>query len=548
MMSSTFLFSLDNSIVADIQPAIINSLGGVEKLSWLGVAFVLGTLSTIIFWGKIMGLFNVKWSYITSIIIFEVGSAICGAASTMDAMIVGRALAGVGGAGMYVGCLSLLSLTTTIRERPIYMASIGFTWGAGTVLGPVIGGAFAENTTWRWSFYINLCVGAIFAPAYLFLLPSSDPQKGVPLSSRVRHLDYLGVVLSVGFLIPFVMAINFGGTVYAWDSGREIALWVVSGAIFLAFCLQQKFAFSTSKENRLFPADFLCMYDMWLLFICMASASTCVFVPTYFIPLYFQFVRGDGPLDAGVRLLPFICVMVFCGLLSGGLMTKSGYYMPWFFLGGCLTLTGGSLMYTVDTSTSTSRMYGYMAVTGAGAGLYIQASYAVAQAKVAANRVSDAAGFISFAQYLGITLSLAISGCIFQSVAFGNLTPLFPAEPASKVRDIITAASGELLAPLDAVTTQKVLAVIIDAMRKTYILVLLAGAVTVISAVLMRVRYFASLSIVIRNLLMTIEHLARASLHTMISWSPCGSLRFTPEQRASLTISLSSALSSHRIG
>jgi hypothetical protein len=290
------------------------------------------------------------------------------------------------------------------------------------------------------------------------------------------------------------------------------------------------------------------MYDMWLLFICMASASTCVFVPTYFIPLYFQFVRGDGPLDAGVRLLPFICVMVFCGLLSGGLMTKSGYYMPWFFLGGCLTLTGGSLMYTVDTSTSTSRMYGYMAVTGAGAGLYIQASYAVAQAKVAANRVSDAAGFISFAQYLGITLSLAISGCIFQSVAFDNLTPLFPAEPASKVRDIITGASGELLAPLDAVTTQKVLAIIIDAMSKTYILVLLAGAVTVINAVLMKVRYFASLSIVIRNLLMTIERLARASLHTMISWFPCGSIKFTPEQRASLTISLSSPLSSHRIG
>lgn len=157
MMASTFLFSLDNSIVAEIQPAIIQSLGGVEKLGWLGVSFVLGTLATIIFWGKIMGLFSVKWAYVTSIIIFEVGSAICGAAPTMNAMIGGRALAGVGGAGMYVGCLSLLSLTTTLRERPIYMASIGFTWGAGTVLGPIVGGAFAENThaTWRWSFYIN---------------------------------------------------------------------------------------------------------------------------------------------------------------------------------------------------------------------------------------------------------------------------------------------------------------------------------------------------------------------------------------------------------
>ncbi|CZR41593.1 uncharacterized protein FPRO_11182 [Fusarium proliferatum ET1] len=488
MMSSTFLFSLDNSIVADIQPAIIKSLGGVEKLGWLGVAFVLGTLSTIIFWGKIMGLFNVKWAYITSIAIFEVGSAICGAAPTMDAMIIGRAIAGVGGAGMYVGCLSLLSLTTTIRERPIYMASIGFTWGAGTVLGPVVGGAFAENThtTWRWSFYINLCIGALFAPAFLFLLPSSDPKRGVPLSSRLKQLDYIGVVLSIGFLTPFVMAINFGGTVYAWDSGREIALWVVSGVVFLSFCIQQKLSLMTTKEDRLFPGDFLRMYDMWLLFICMASASTCVFVPTYYIPLHFQFVRGDQPLDAGVRLLPFICVMVFCGLLSGGLMTKSGYYMPWFLLGGCLTLTGGVLMYTVGEDTSTSHMYGYMAVTGAGAGLYIQASYGVAQAKVAVNRVSDAAGFISFAQYLGITLSLAISGTVFQSVAFDKLLPLFPAEPASQVRNIITGASGDLFTALNGSMRQEVLAIIIDAMSKTYVLVITAGAVTVICAALMK--------------------------------------------------------------
>ncbi|KAH7114896.1 hypothetical protein EDB81DRAFT_920204 [Dactylonectria macrodidyma] len=228
------------------------------------------------------------------------------------------------------------------------------------------------------------------------------------------------------------------------------------------------------------------MYDMWLLFICMASASTCVFVPTYYIPLYFQFVRGDAPLDAGVRLLPFICVMVFCGLLSGGLMTKSGYYMPWFLLGGCLTLAGGALLHTVNQDTSASRVYGYMAVTGAGAGLYIQASYAVAQAKVAANRVADAAGFMSFAQYLGITLSLAISGSVFQNVAFDRLAPLFPTEPASAVRDLITGSGSGLFATLDPATTQQVLDIIIHAMSKTYILVLTAGAVTILSASMMK--------------------------------------------------------------
>lgn len=219
----------------------------------------------------------------------------------------------------------------------------------------------------------------------------------------------------------------------------------------------------------------------------MASAATCVFVPTYFIPLYFQFVRGDQPLDAGVRLLPFICVMVFCGLLSGAFMTKSGYYMPWFLLGGCLTLIGGSLMHTIGQDTSESRTYGYMAITGAGAGLYIQASYAVAQAKVAANRVADAAGFISFAQYLGITLSLAISGTVFQDVAFKKLTPLFPDESASSIRDIITGTSGSLLESLDATKTKEVLDAIISAMSRTYVLVLTAGALTVVASCMMKV-------------------------------------------------------------
>lgn len=489
MMSSTFLFSLDNSIVAEIQPAILSSLGGVEKLGWLGVAFVLGSLATLFVWGKIMGLFSVKWSYITGIIIFDIGSAVCGAAPSMDAMIVGRTLAGVGGAGMYIGCITLLSLTTSLRERPLYLASIGFTWGAGTVLGPIVGGAFAENehTTWRWSFYINLCVGAFFSPALLFLLPKSDPKQGLPVSARLRQIDYLGFILNVGFTTAFIMAINFGGAVYAWNSGQEIALWVVAAVVFVIFCVQQKFAFLTTKENRLFPADFLRNYELWLLFAAMACASSCVFIPTYFIPLFFQFVRGDEPLEAGVRLLPFICVMVFCGLLSGALMGKFGYYVPWFILGGCLNLTGGALMLTVNRDTSDAHMYGYMVLIGVGAGLYIQIAYGVAQAKVAPSRGADASAFISCAQYLGVTLSLAISSAAFQSITFDGLVSILPDLPPATVREIIQGTSSGLLATLDPAKVLQVLDVIVHAIGQVYALVIAAGALTVVCACLMKV-------------------------------------------------------------
>lgn len=310
----------------------------------------------------------------------------------------------------------------------------------------------------------------------------------MPIFKRLRNLDYLGLLLNCGVLVSVIMAISFGGTEYAWSSGQEIAIWVVTGVALIAFCLQQKFTFLTSKKNRLFPADFLRIWDMWLQFICMACASTCVFVPTYFIPLYFQFVRSDTPLSAGVRLLPFIMVMVFFGLFSGALIAKSGYYMPWYFAGGCLTLTGGALMFTVNQFTREANVYGYMVLLGAGAGLYIQVAYSVAQAKVPLDRFADAAGFISFAQYSGITFSLAISGTIFQNVAFNGLTALFPSEPPSTVRDIITGTSGSFLATLEPQVREQSLDVIIHAMSLSYVLVLTAGAITIIGASLMKVR------------------------------------------------------------
>jgi len=145
-----------------------------------------------------------------------------------------------------------------------------------------VGGAFAQNvhTTWRWAFYINLCIGAVFAPVYIFLLPRADPQEGVPLKHKFLQIDYLGVVLNAGAFTALIMAINFGGNLFAWGAGREIALWVVGGVMLLLFGLQQAFKIGTTSQERIFPGDLLRMPIMWLLFALMCAASTCVFVST----------------------------------------------------------------------------------------------------------------------------------------------------------------------------------------------------------------------------------------------------------------------------
>ena len=142
ILSSTFLFALDNTIVADVQADIVVTFNDVSKLSWLSVGFLIGAASTNLVWGKIFGQFNAKWTYIISIIIFEAGSALCGGAPNMPALIVGRALCGFGGSGAYVGVMTLLAASTTIHERPLYIGGTGMTWGLGTVIGPIIGGRF----------------------------------------------------------------------------------------------------------------------------------------------------------------------------------------------------------------------------------------------------------------------------------------------------------------------------------------------------------------------------------------------------------------------
>lgn len=185
ILSSTFLFALDNTIVADIQPAIITHFGDVSKLSWLSVSFLIGAASTNLVWGKIYGQFEAKWTYILCVFLFEVGSAVCGAAPTMDALIIGRAICGVGGSGMYVGVMTLLAATTTMQERPLYVGGTGLTWGLGTVLGPIIGGAFTVSSAgWRWAFYLNLvCISR--SP------PSTDADDSIVYRWPLRACLYL---------------------------------------------------------------------------------------------------------------------------------------------------------------------------------------------------------------------------------------------------------------------------------------------------------------------------------------------------------------------
>jgi MFS family permease len=484
ILSSIFLYSLDNTVVADITPTAVNEFGDVFKLPWLSVGFLLGGAAVVLPWGKLFGLFDTKWLYIVSSILFNVGSALCGAAPNMDALIVGRVLAGWGGNGMYLGVMTLLSVNTTDRERPGYLSFVGLVWGIGTVLGPVVGGAFVESpATWRWAFYINLCVAGLFAPVYLLWIPSFKPRAGTKTLQLVKEFDIVGTILSMGAIMTLIMAINFGGALYAWNSGEIIALFIVSFVLFIVFGIQQTYTIFTNITDRIFPCQFLRNWNAVLLFACAAAVNTAGFIPIYYIPLYFQFTRGDSAIQAAVRLLPLIFVLSAAILANGHLMSRFSYFQPWYIFGSVCALIGGVLLSRIQTDTSEANIYGYEVLVGIGTGCFIQAGYAVIQAVVPPSEMAYGISYMMLAQLSGIAFGLAISGAIFINKAIQGLIEVLPDVSREELQLAISGTSGAYFRALPDDVRRRATDTIVIALQNVFIPVYVGAAVGLVLSV-----------------------------------------------------------------
>lgn len=317
-------------------------------------------------------------------------------------------------------------------------------------------------------------------------MPRYDPRPGIAYKKRFAEIDYLGTTLFTGAIVSGVMAVNFGGIVYAWDSGRIIGLFITSGICFILFGLQQAFTVFTTKDRRIFPVEFLRSKTMIILFSETASASTGTFLPIYFIPLYFQFVRNDSALEAGVRLLPLVCFLVFGCVLNGAVMSATGYYFPWYIGGGLLTVIGSALLYTVDEGTSTGKIYGYSILVGFGAGSIAQASYSVAQGKVHPEKIPLAIGFITCAQIGGATIALSISNTVFLNESTRKISNILPNVPRGQIQAAIAGAGSAFLKSLDQATRARVTHAVVDSMSKIYVMGITAGALAALLGLLMK--------------------------------------------------------------
>lgn len=249
-----------------------------------------------------------------------------------------------------------------------------------------------------------------------------------------------------------------------------------------------------TRERRLFPVHLLqgnSARTVVIMFCVTAAGGAAIFMPVYFIPLFFQFTRGDSAIQAAVRLLPFILVMVVVTLAQGALLSLHGLYMPWFLVGGLLSVAGGALMFLVDESTSDARVYGFSALLGAGVGTFTQAGFSIAQASVAAADADVTAAFIALGQTSGITFALAIANAVFINRAEDSIQHILPSVPRHMVQAAIAGASTDFVKQLTPELQREVIAAIVEAIGRPYILLITAGAVvTVLSVVMKREKLF----------------------------------------------------------
>ncbi|KAF2111548.1 efflux pump antibiotic resistance protein [Lophiotrema nucula] len=485
IVSSVFLMSLDNTVMANIRPGIVASLGHIEFLPWISVAYPMGQVSTILLWGTLYKQLNNKWLYCSTMTIFEIGSAVIGSAQNMSSFTVGRVIAGVGGSGIYIGTVNIISAMTVPAERARYVSYIGIAWCLGTLLGPIIGGAFNDSSaTWRWAFYINICLAGAAAPAYLFLVPSFSPDSPHTVPQRLRRIDYVGSILFAGAVSCTIMVLSFGGAMWTWDSGRMIALYATGGVLWLVFVIQQTRSWLTVQ--RIFPGEFVADYEMCIFFVHSAVAIANTIVTIWTLPLFFQFIYGDSALRSGCFLLAVASTAVVVAGAGGALLPRLPLYMPWFVVACAFMILGSALLTTITSSTTRGVVCGYAVLQLFGCGITTQLPVTVAQIKSPRTAARSVTTFLICAQYAGTSLSIGIATSIFVNKSTSGIAAILPDLPRAEVQASMLGAGASVFQMLPEDRKADVLRVIGQTIAQVFYLNVASGALGLITALAMK--------------------------------------------------------------
>ncbi|KAI1642322.1 putative MFS multidrug transporter [Daldinia loculata] len=408
------LIMLDTSIVATAIPRITSEFHSLADIGWYGGAYQLGSAALQLLTGKIYMNFSSKWTFVIFFGIFELGSLLCGVANSSKMLIVGRAVAGAGSSGIMNGAFTILAGGVPMAKRPTLM---GFVYGVsnlGLVMGPLVGGALTQYTTWRWCFYINLPVGGLVAIMLVFVdIPEQMPKPKALTVVRTLHskLDLIGFALFAPAAIELLLALQYGGFQFAWNSSQIIGLFCGAGVTFIGFLAWEYY----KGDEAMIPFSMIRKQTVWTSSLSYGLLMSQLFCLSYYLPVYFQGVKGATPLLSGVYLLPSILGQLFTSVLSGWLVGRVGYYLPFSLIAAVMVTIANGILSTLSPTTSIGEWVGYQVIHGVGRGLGMQMPILAVQNTLPPAQISVAMALLMFSQNFGGALFLSFAETIFSN-------------------------------------------------------------------------------------------------------------------------------------
>lgn len=427
VMSGMFLAALDQTIVGTALPKIISDLNGLNEIGWVVSAYLLAAAVATPITAKLSDIYGRKVMFFVNVIIFLIGSLVCGLSDSMTMLIAGRAIQGVGGGGLLAGAFTIIGDIFPPRERGKWIGLLGATFGIASVIGPTLGGWLTDNLSWHWVFLVNLPVGLIAMAIAAHALPNIKRDFA-------GKIDWLGAVGVAATVIPFLLALVWGGDKYSWSSLQILGLFAMSLICLPIFVFIESRASDPILPLRLFKER---TFSLGNLIVMLAFLS--LFGAVLYIPIFVQTVQGSTATNSGLILLPLMAANVVANIAAGQFVSRTGRYKGLVMLSLLTTAAGMFVLSTLEYNSANSKVILGMVLVGLGLGPSFSVIPTMIQNAFPNRDLGVVTGAVTFFRTVGGAIGASLLGAVFNRVLQDKLASIstqnIPAQFADKLKD-----------------------------------------------------------------------------------------------------------------